>query len=1316
MNSENKICNQKNCTCGKQHAYKDDLDILAKTNVNQAIEKFEERKEELKKEVKKWEGDLKRKPMAHLHCHTFHSILDGCGSIDNYIKLAKEYNHPSMAITDHGTMSGTFEFWKKCKAAGIKPIIGMEAYINNNMGQFEEKKFEGGNSHQSIFIKNQDGFVNLNKLMYKSYSEGFYHRGRIKTDWLLEHKKGLFITTSCAVSHMSKLVREGKPKEAEDYLVVLIREFGDDLAIELQFNEFDGQKIYNEWLIRMSQKYNLMPILTNDVHYAFPEEATLQDTLIAINQKKQLGTAFKLETRHLFYASSDDFHIFNKKFGFNYSESFVDMCLDNTLKVVEKCNYDFDTKTEKFPRYEATTEIIDYFKTDNSKEIITRLSIGKLKQKIKEYKENSIVIMTPEKEQEYFNRLQYELEVIEEKNALDYFLVYWEIIRDYRQKGYTIGPGRGCFLPGSRVKMADEMYAPIDTIQIGEEVIDAYGDYKKVIDTLEYDIEEDIIELEFEDGRIINCTLDHEILTKNRGWVQAKDLTEDDDIKEINTNKDENKIFTAKLKRKTIKKYKGKVFDLTIEDTQSYNVEGISVHNSAAGCLLSWCLEITDIDPIRFDLYFERFMNPTRKSMPDIDVDFMTGTDHITDDFLHQKYGKERVLSVSTFSTFNEKGCLKDVVRAHLGEEYTGFDSEVHQVTKEMPNFDKVEFSLKDWFINWPKEDACSDVVRRWLTNPAHKIIIEQTLKFQGQIRGIGQHAAGIVITPGPCWEYLPTNIIASNKSIVTAFQEADKSGKDLSELQILKLDRLKLETLNVIVDAVKIIFDSKGIDVSKQVKNVNLEDQNLYSELRLCMNNGIFQFESSGMGALIRGMGTESFEEVVAANALYRPGPMGIKAHEEFIHNKFHPEEIKYVHPALESILCKTNGVLIFQEQLMFLAHEIGGMSLGEGDMLRRYMDKASNAIAKKTKGESLNKKEEDNYREFEKYWNKFIDGAVKNGYQAAEVDVIKDWVIKYLGYSFNRSHSVSYGYLAMQTLFLKHYYPTEFYTALLNHPKTSGGKDKEKAWIASAIASAMSKGIKILPPSTKSGLSWTMTGDKEISMGFSGINGLGDIAYAELMSFLVSKNKKLDKLTITEFFELPFSKFNKTAFESCLKAGVFDSWSDSRSFLISLKEKKRKKVAKNQIALFDMSGEDFEFSMDSSKFSKTTDEEKRAGFLEVCNFDLKKIERFAEIKERVDKVTKRPLDNIINFENDDWYFFILEDFQEQTSKNGKQYFLLTVGDGISNTKLRVFGNMVEKIRPLLFKDSVYISKFEKNEGKFVNFTRNAQFKKLDI
>jgi DNA polymerase III alpha subunit len=266
------------------------------------------------------------------------------------------------------------------------------------------------------------------------------------------------------------------------------------------------------------------------------------------------------------------------------------------------------------------------------------------------------------------------------------------------------------------------------------------------------------------------------------------------------------------------------------------------------------------------------------------------------------------------------------------------------------------------------------------------------------------------------------------------------------------------------------------------------------------------------------------------------------------------------------------------------------------------------------------------------------------------------------------------------------------------------------------------MSRGIKILPPSLKSGKEWTMTGDKEISMGFSGINGLGDIAYAELISLVSKKkgkddkNKTLETISMAEFFELPFSKFNKTAFESCVKAGVFDSWSESRAYLNHLKSKKKKKVVPNQIMMFDMGGEEFDLKIDTSEFPKTSLEEKKSGFIEVCNFDLEKIERITNIRTNINKLSKRPIENIVNFEDDNWYFFILEDIKESTAKTGTKYLTLKVGDGIGSTNLRVFSPMADKIRPELAVGCVYISRFEKNQGGFVNFKRGAQFKKLDL
>lgn len=490
----------------------------------------------------------KHTPMVHLHLHTEYSALDGVAPSSEYVKLAKEFNHPAITILDHGNMSGTLTHFQQCKAANIKPIIGMEAYLNddikgrvNKEEETDSLKSSRTNSHQSIIVKDKIGFQNLNKLTYMSFTEGYYFKGRITTEWLFENKKGLIVTSSCAASKFSQLLQAGKEAEAEERIKLFLREFGDDFYAELQFNEFEdegySQKVYNRFILKMIKKYDIQPILTGDVHYADKDGAKLQDILIAIKAGKPVGDgpncAWHLTTRQLYYSSVEDFHRLNKEMGFNYPESYVDMCLENTLKVAEKCTFEFETNVEKYPKYEATPDVVEYFKTNNTTEIISKLAHAKLKQKINLYRKNNIVKITPEVEQQYTDRLNYELKVIEDKKMLDYFMVVWELIRFCEKNEISIGPGRGCFIPGSRVKMSDGYYSPIETINAGDYVIDAFGKEQVVTNKLEYKIQEEIVELEFDNGKKITCTKDHEILTLNRGWIKAIELTEDDEISEI---------------------------------------------------------------------------------------------------------------------------------------------------------------------------------------------------------------------------------------------------------------------------------------------------------------------------------------------------------------------------------------------------------------------------------------------------------------------------------------------------------------------------------------------------------------------------------------------------------------------------------------------------------------------------------------------------------------------------------------------------------------------------------------------------------------
>jgi DNA polymerase-3 subunit alpha len=406
-----------------------------------------------------------------------------------------------------------------------------------------------------------------------------------------------------------------------------------------------------------------------------------------------------------------------------------------------------------------------------------------------------------------------------------------------------------------------------------------------------------------------------------------------------------------------------------------------------------------------------------------------------------------------------------------------------------------------------------------------------------------------------------------------------------------------------------------------------------------------------------------------------------------------------------------------------MFIANKIGGMSLGEGDMLRRYMDKAAKFIDKEARVEALTDEEKNSeaYRNFTKYWNIFLEGASRNGYDVSVMEQIKNWMIKYLGYSFNKSHCVSYSYIACQTLYLKHYFSTEFYTALLNHVKSNNDKEKEKIWLTSAIASAMSKGIKIAPPSKKSGWDWTMTGDKEISMGFSGINGFGDKAYEELMDLLNRANEKLETIKLYKFLNLPFSKFNKKAFEVCVKAGVFDDWSESREYLIELKSKKKKKEIPGQMALFDLNADEFNTVVKNESFASTNSIQKNREFVEVCNFDLRKIEEVAQIRRELLKKAGRVIESILNFSENDYYFFFLDNVQEMVSEKGNKYLNIKVGDGISMTSLRVFpsrrkveGDIYDLIKSNAQNKGVYISEFVKNAKGFINFKTNAKFKRI--
>lgn len=895
------------------------------------------------------------------------------------------------------------------------------------------------------------------------------------------------------------------------------------------------------------------------------------------------------------------------------------------------------------------------------------------------------------------------------------------------------------------------------------------------------------------------------------------------------------------MKIKTIKKidYSGKVYDISCERDHLFYCNSLDID-----------FKKTSETPVKSILI--------HNSPPDLDIDFESETQDIIDGFLVKKYGASRTFHVCTLGTFNEKSCLKDVGRALLGRKSVERGSDIEQVNRDIDMQIKHlgdKFKLKEFFENYSSSDNCNAITKNWLNNPENKKVMIQTLRLQGRVKQLGQHAAGVVITPTDSWNYIPTNVIAENGAVVSAFPEADGSFKALSYLGILKLDTLKISAMNIISSCIKMVKERRGIDITDDIVYVedHFGDPKLYEEIRLGLNHGIFQFESSGMNGLIRSIQIENFEELTAANALFRPGPMGIGADKEFIVNKFNPESITYVHPLLEEVLKETNGVMVFQEQVQFLAKKIAGFDYGKGDMLRRYMDKGAKFIAKINLGGEIddndrNDRKFGDYLKFKGYWSEFMSNAKESGVDDHSLQLIQEYMLKYLGYSFNKclsencevenengdkiklldvkvgdkvkgynsktkedeynfvkdihhngvkkvyriktasgkeiectldhkvmtedgmmtlkdilekgkkikvkifeeiieieeigevetydleidsefhnfyaneicvsnSHSVGYAYIAMQTLYLKTYYPEEFYCSLLNNPKTSGSLEVQKEWLTKTIASAMAKGVRVVSPSRKSKWDCAITSDKEITLGFSMVKGFGDKAYLELTDLLVLNKKTLDDISMASFFSLPFSNFNKTAFNACLKSGVFDEWSSSREFLLSLKTKKKKKTDPNQLLAFDIDTIQYGSKIDTIKFPPTQDIQKRIDFEEACGFDLIFINRVAKINEAIIKKSQESeshVDPITSFDESGDYYFFLHDIRYLETKRKTEYLEMKVGDGITTTKIRAFGDLAKRLKPELQKNAVYLSQFTKNAKGFINFKKTAKFKMI--
>lgn len=902
------------------------------------------------------------KAFIHLHLHTEYSILDGCLRISDLLENVSKFNMPAVAITDHGNIFGAVEFFKAAKKQGIKPIIGCEVYVAPR-SRFDKKPGNGDESHNYhlvLLVKDEKGYRNLCQLLTSAYLEGFYYRPRIDKELLRRHSAGLIALSSCLKGEVNDYL----VKDMEDKAEQAAREYRDifgeeNFYLELQDHGLPEQKKIIPGIVALSKKLGLPLVATNDVHFLKQEDAQIQDVLICIQTGKKLTDTDRM------HFSSDQFYL---KSSAEMKELFADYpeAIENTRHIAARCNFEFPMTGHFLPNFKPpdNKNLRDYF------EEVVRQGFEHRLPQIKEKIEKGL---NPHTLEEYYQRLEREIKLIEQMGFEGYFLIVWDLIKASRERGIPVGPGRG----------------------------------------------------------------------------------------------------------------------------------------SAAGSLIAYCLGITQIDPIEYDLLFERFLNPERISLPDIDIDFCGRRRQEVIDYVTQKYGQENVCQIITFGTMAARQAIRDVGRV--------MDvplSEVDKVAKMIPTQGpdtSIEGALK----------SVPELKELYQKNERIARLLDVAKKLEGQVRHPSIHAAGIVITPRPLVEFLPL-YQSSKGEITTQFPMTD-----IEAIGLLKMDILGLRNLTIITDTLEFIEKDTGEKVD--LNSIPLDDQKTYEVFQQGNTNGVFQFESHGMKELLRRFRPEQFRDLIALNALYRPGPIKSGMMEEFIQRKNHPERITYELPQLEPILQETRGIIVYQEQVMRIATVLAGFTMAEADLLRK-------AMGKKIK-EMMNAQKE-----------KFLQGARKNSIPQAKAEKIFDQIVQFAEYGFNKSHSAAYAYLAYQTAYLKAHYPAHFLAALL----TSEAEKGDTSQIVKYLNECRELGIKVLPPDINySHYNFTVEGNN-IRMGLSAIKNVGENTIHQIIAWREKKGKFQNLFDLFE--EYDSRVLNRKSLESLIKAGAFDSLGWKRSQLYYL------------------------------------------------------------------------------------------------------------------------------------------------------------------
>ncbi|MCI8771237.1 MAG: DNA polymerase III subunit alpha [Lachnospiraceae bacterium] len=915
---------------------------------------------------------------AHLHVHTEYSLLDGSCKIKELISRAKELGMKNIAITDHGNMYGVIDFYRAARDAGINPVIGCEVYVApGSRFDREISKGEERYNHLVLLAENNQGYANLMKIVSLGFTEGFYYKPRVDYEVLEKYHEGIIALSACLAGIVATNLRRGMYEQAKKEATRLSEIFGPDhFYLELQDHGIADQQMVNQGIFRMSQETGLGLVATNDVHYITAEDAEAHDILLCIQTKKLVKDQDRMRYEGgQFYLKSEE----EMKQLFPYALQ----AIENTEEIANRCQVEIVFGEYKLPQFDVPEGY-------TAEEYLEKLCNEGLDNRY------------GTQASRHGERLEKELEVIRTMGFVDYFLIVWDFIRFARERGISVGPGRG----------------------------------------------------------------------------------------------------------------------------------------SAAGSIVAYALGITNIDPIRYNLLFERFLNPERITMPDIDIDFCYERRPEVIDYVMEKYGKDHVVQIVTFGTLAARGVIRDVGRV-LDLPYNYVDVIAKAVPMELGI--TIEKALK----HNPELKAIYD------TDEQARNLINMSKRLEGLPRHTSMHAAGVLISPKPVDEYVPLSK-AADGTVTTQYTMTT-----LEELGLLKMDFLGLRTLTVIQNAAKMA----GL-VDDTMMDIDFEDKNVYEMIGAGHTEGVFQLESAGMKQFMKELKPQNLEDVIAGISLYRPGPMDYIP--QYIAGKNNQDNVAYDCPQLEPILEATYGCIVYQEQVMQIVRNLAGYSFGRSDLVRRAMSKKKASVMAAERKNFVYGNEEEG-----------VKGCIHNGVSEAVANKIYDDMTEFAKYAFNKSHAAAYAVVAYQTAYLKYYYPVEFMAALMTSVKDNTGK------VLSYAMTCRQMEIGILGPDVNEGFSEFSVSDGKIRFGMSAIKGIG----AGVIAAIVAERERDGKYTSMEDFmaRLSSKEVNKHTIENFIKSGAFDCLGGNRrqkmlvyqSMLDNINREKKDSMA-GQLSLFDMGDED--------------------------------------------------------------------------------------------------------------------------------------------